>query len=190
MKRLRSNPGRLSAATLLLAGLTASCAAPDEGAGGAGRGDGRARLTSGGLLGSYDFLLEVAGITPDQKTIIGGFKSLSGMDSEGDKPLTFGGLGPSGGFEPGGTTVTFEAGASPDAGLLEWYKRAKMGLEGPHGGTITVLDQDLNTVVAKYAFEGALPISIVGAPLGPTTSAVAIEKVELVIEKIERVTGK
>ena len=34
------------------------------------------------LYGAYHFLLEVSGITPDMKTIIGGFKSMSGMDSE------------------------------------------------------------------------------------------------------------
>ena len=34
------------------------------------------------LFGAYNFLLEISGVTPDSKTIIGGFKSVSGMDSE------------------------------------------------------------------------------------------------------------
>ena len=34
------------------------------------------------LFGSYNFLLEISGITGDAKTIVGGFKSMSGMDSE------------------------------------------------------------------------------------------------------------
>ena len=34
------------------------------------------------LFGNYHFLLEVSGITADQKTIVGGFKGMSGMDSE------------------------------------------------------------------------------------------------------------
>ena len=34
------------------------------------------------LFGAYHFLLEITGITQDSKTIVGGFKSVSGMDSE------------------------------------------------------------------------------------------------------------
>lgn len=34
------------------------------------------------LFGNYNFLLEVGGITGDAKTIVGGFKTMSGMESE------------------------------------------------------------------------------------------------------------
>jgi phage tail-like protein len=34
------------------------------------------------LFGAYNFLLEISGITGDSKTIVGGFKGMSGMDSE------------------------------------------------------------------------------------------------------------
>jgi hypothetical protein len=34
------------------------------------------------LFGNYNFLLEIGGITSDAKTIVGGFKSMSGMSSE------------------------------------------------------------------------------------------------------------
>ena len=34
------------------------------------------------LFGSYHFLLEIQGIIKDTKIIVGGFKSVSGMDSE------------------------------------------------------------------------------------------------------------
>ena len=34
------------------------------------------------LFGAYHFLLEISGITGDSKTIVGGFKTVSGMDSE------------------------------------------------------------------------------------------------------------
>lgn len=181
MNGLCSKIGSLSAA-LLLVGVTASCA-PDDGAGGESEGLATANRA---LVGSYRVQLEVAGATPGQKTIIGGFKSMSGVDSEVE-PLATGGFVPAGGFDQGPTVVTFATGASPDAGLLEWYKRVKNGLEEPHGGSITVLDQDLNTVVAKYTFKGASPLSLSATTIGPPTSAMAIEKVELCTEKIERV---
>ena len=34
------------------------------------------------LFGAYHFLLEIQGIINDNKVIVGGFKSVSGMDSE------------------------------------------------------------------------------------------------------------
>ena len=34
------------------------------------------------LFGAYHFLLEIQGIINDNKIIVGGFKSVSGMDSE------------------------------------------------------------------------------------------------------------
>ena len=33
------------------------------------------------LYGNYNFLLEITGIIGDNKVIVGGFKSVSGMDS-------------------------------------------------------------------------------------------------------------
>jgi T4-like virus tail tube protein gp19 len=180
MKGLCSKIGSLSAA-LLLVGMTASCA-PDDDAGGDGEGLATANRA---LVNKYRVQLEVSGVTPGQKTIIGGFKSMSGLDSETEL-LAGGGFVPAGGFDPGPTVVTLATGASPDAGLLEWYKRVKDGLEEPHGGSITVLDQDLTTVVAKYVFKGASPLSL-SATLSPPTSAMAIEKVELCTEKVERV---
>ncbi len=154
---------------------------PDEGAGGAGPGEGGARLAAANVLGAYDIVLEVAGITAEQKTIVGGFKSMSGTDSE-TAQVSPGGLG------PGGAVITFKTGASPDAGLLAWYKRVEAGLEEPRGGTITVFDRARSSVVKKYVFQGALPLAVVGAPSSPPSSVMAIEKVELCTEKIERVS--
>ena len=34
------------------------------------------------LFGSYHFLLEIQGVISDNKVIVGGFKSVTGMDSE------------------------------------------------------------------------------------------------------------
>lgn len=180
MKSLCSKIGSLSAA-LLLVGMTASCAPDDAGDDGEGVG-----ATNLALVTNYRVQLEVAGITGDSKTIIGGFKSMSGLDSDTEL-FAVGGFVPAGGFDPGPTIVTFATGASPDAGLLDWYKRVKNGLEEPHSGTITVLDQDLNTVVAKYSFKGASPLSLSATTSPPPTSTMAIEKVELCTEKIERV---
>ena len=42
------------------------------------------------LFGSYHFLLEIQGVINDNKVIVGGFKSVSGMDSE-TEIIEFGG---------------------------------------------------------------------------------------------------
>jgi hypothetical protein len=117
-------------------------------------------------LAQYPIWLSVAGITPDQKTIIGGFKTLSGMDSETE-------------------VIELGDGASEPA-LLEWYRRTTAGDLERRSGTVTVLDQDLTTVVARYGLEGAVPLALVAAASGDRAQGMAIEKIEIANEKVER----
>jgi phage tail-like protein len=142
------------------------------------------------LYGGYNFLLEVSGITPDQKTIIGGFKTMSGMDSEteviefkqgNDKVVR---------KKPGRTTyanISLERGFTASNDLWTWRKNIEDGIIDRRSGTITVLDQDMTTIVAQYNFYEGWPCKWNVPELDSDQSAMAIEKIEIAVEKIERV---
>ncbi len=142
------------------------------------------------LYGGDNFLLEVSGITPDQKTIIGGFKTMSGMDSEteviefkqgNDKVVR---------KKPGRTTyanISLERGFTASNDLWTWRKNIEDGVIDRRSGTITVLDQDMTTIVAQYNFYEGWPCKWNVPELDSDQSAMAIEKIEIAVEKIERV---
>ena len=141
------------------------------------------------LFGAYNFLLEVTGITQDSKSIIGGFKTLSGMDSEteviefkqgNDKVVR---------KKPGRTTyanITLERGFTATDDLWQWRKNIEDGLIDRRSGSIIILDQDLETEVARYNFYEAWPCKWFVPDMDSDSSAMAIEKVELAVEKVER----
>ncbi len=64
-----------------------------------------------------------------------------------------------------------------------WLDNNKLGVDLRHG-TITVLDQDLETIVRQYQVKSARPLSITFSGASP---AAALEKLELAVEKVERV---
>ena len=141
------------------------------------------------LFGNYHFLLEIAGITGDSKTIVGGFKSVSGMDSEteivefkqgNDKVVR---------KKPGRTTyanITLERGYTATDDLWQWRKNIEDGLIDRRSGSIVVLDQDCTTEVARYNFYVGWPCKWFVPDMDSDQSGMAIEKVEIAVEKIER----
>ena len=141
------------------------------------------------LYGNYNFLLEISGITGDSKTIVGGFKSLSGMDSEteivefkqgNDKVVR---------KKPGRTTyanITLERGYTATDDLWQWRKNIEDGLIDRRSGSIIVLDQDGETEVARYNFYEGWPAKWFVPSMDSDKSAMAIEKIEIAVEKVER----
>ncbi len=142
------------------------------------------------LFGSYHFLLEVAGITPDQKTIMGGFKTLSGMTSETEVIEFKQGNDRVVRKKPGRTTysnIVLERGFTASNDLWLWRKNIEDGVIDRRSGTITILDQDLTTIVAQYNFFEGWPAKWHVPELDSDQSGMAIEKIEIAIEKVERV---
>jgi hypothetical protein len=130
-------------------------------------------LSSTVALGGPDTLpirLEIAGITPDQKSIIGGFKTLSGMDSETE-------------------VIELDAGEVTDGTSL----RAWAAQGARRGGSIIVYDWEGKNVMAQYRLTGARPVSLATRGGGEVltgdgaSTAMAIEKIEIANEKVERV---
>lgn len=142
------------------------------------------------LFGSYHFLLEISGITPDQKTIVGGFKSMSGMDSETEMVEFKQGNDKVVRKKPGRTTyanIVLERGFTATDDLWKWRKNIEDGVIDRRSGTITILDQNLETIVAQYNFYEAWPCKWFVPSMDSTQSQMAIEKIEIAVEKVERV---
>jgi phage tail-like protein len=140
------------------------------------------------LFGAYNFLLEIAGITGDAKTIIGGFKSVSGMDSETEIIEFKQGNDLVIRKKPGRTTynnIVLERGFTATDDLWKWRKNIEDGIIDRRSGTITILDQDMSTVVAQYNFYEGWPCKWFVPDMDSETSSMAIEKVELAHEKGE-----
>jgi phage tail-like protein len=141
------------------------------------------------LFGAYNFLLEITGITKDSKIIVGGFKSMSGMDSEteviefkqgNDKVVR---------KKPGRTTyanIVLERGYTATDDLWKWRQNIEKGLIDRRSGSVIILDQNLETEVARYNFYEGWPCKWYVPDMDADASAMAIEKIEICTEKIER----
>ena len=141
------------------------------------------------LFGAYNFLLEVSGITAESTTIIGGFKSMSGMDSETEVIEFKQGNDMVVRKKPGRTTyanITLERGYTATDDLWQWRKNIEDGVIDRRAGTITVLDQDMDAVVAEFAFYEGWPCKWYVPELDSDQSGMAIEKIEIATEKVER----
>ena len=143
------------------------------------------------IYGAYNFLLEVAGVTADQKTIHGGFSSMSGANSKTEIIEFKHGNDNVVRKKPGRTTfdnITLERGYTATDDLWRWRKNIEDGIIDRRSGTITCLDQDMTTIVSQYNFYEAWPAKWYVPEMDSDSSAMAIEKIELAVEKVERVT--
>jgi len=141
------------------------------------------------LFGSYHFLLEIQGVIGDNKVIVGGFKSVSGMDSEPEI------IGFKQGNDlivrkkPGRTTysnIVLERGYTASDDLWLWRKNIEDGKIDRRAGSVIILDQDGQTEVARYNFFEGWPCKWEAPQMDSDSSSMAIEKIELAIEKVER----
>lgn len=141
------------------------------------------------LYGSYNFLLEISGITGDTATIIGGFKTVSGMDSETEVIEFKQGNDMVVRKKPGRTTyanISLERGYTATDDLWQWRLNIENGNIDRRSGSIIVLDQDGETEVARYNFYEAWPCKWFVPDMDSDSSSMAIEKIELAVEKVER----
>jgi phage tail-like protein len=144
------------------------------------------------LFGAYNFLLEIQNIIKDAKIIVGGFKSMSGMDSETEVIEFKQGNDLVVRKKPGRTTyanIVLERGYTATDDLWEWRKNIEEGKIDRRAGSIIILDQDLSTEVGRYDFFEAWPCKWYVPDMNSDSSAMAIEKIEICCEKIMR-SGK
>ena len=140
------------------------------------------------LFGAYHFLLEVSGITPDDKSIIGGFKSMSGMTSETEIVEFKQGNDRVVRKKPGRTTysnIVLERGFTATDDLFKWRKNIEDGMIDRRSGTLTVLDTDMESIVKQYHFFEGWPAKWYVPDMDGDQSGMAIEKIEIAVEKVE-----
>ena len=141
------------------------------------------------LYGNYNFLLEIGGITGDQKTVVGGFKGMSGMTSETEIIEFKQGNDRVVRKKPGRTTyanIVLERGYTATDDLWQWRKNIEDGKIDRRAGSVIILDQDGQSEVARYNFYEAWPCKWYVPDMDADSSGMAIEKVELAVEKVER----
>ncbi len=141
------------------------------------------------LYGSYNFLLEISGINDDTKVVVGGFKSVSGMDSETEVVEFKQGNDKVVRKKPGRTTyanIVLERGYTATDNLWEWRKNIEDGNIDRRSGSVIVLDQDGETEVARYNFFEAWPCKWNVPDMDSDSSGMAVEKIEIAVEKVER----
>lgn len=141
------------------------------------------------LFGAYNFLLEISGVINDNKVIVGGFKSVSGMDSETEVIEFKQGNDLVVRKKPGRTTyanIVLERGYTATDDLWQWRKNIEDGKIDRRSGSVIVLDQDGSTEVARYNFFEAWPCKWNVPDMNADSSAMAIEKVEIAVERVER----
>ena len=141
------------------------------------------------LIGSYHFLLEIQGIINDNKIIVGGFKSVAGMDSETEIVEFKQGNDMVVRKKPGRTTyanIVLERGYTATDDLWQWRKNIEDGKIDRRAGSVIILDQDGTSEVARYNFYEAWPCKWNVPDLDSDSSSMAIEKIELAVEKVER----
>ena len=141
------------------------------------------------LFGAYHFLLEIQGVINDNKIIVGGFKSVAGMDSETEIVEFKQGNDMVVRKKPGRTTyanVVLERGYTATDDLWQWRKNIEDGKIDRRAGSVIILDQDGTTEVARYNFYEAWPCKWNVPDMDSDSSSMAIEKIELAVEKVER----
>jgi phage tail-like protein len=141
------------------------------------------------LYGSYHFLLEIQGVISDTRVIVGGFKTVSGMDSETEIVEFKQGNDKIVRKKPGRTTysnIVLERGYTASDDLWQWRKNIEDGKIDRRSGSVIILDQDGDSEVARYNFYEAWPCKWFVPDMDSEQSAMAIEKIELAVEKVER----
>ena len=141
------------------------------------------------LYGSYHFLLEIQGVINDNKVIVGGFKSVSGMDSETEIIEFKQGNDLIVRKKPGRTTyanIVLERGYTATDDLWQWRKNIEDGKIDRRAGSVIILDQDGQSEVARYNFYEGWPTKWNVLELDSDSSSMAIEKIEIAVEKVER----
>lgn len=140
------------------------------------------------LYGSFNFYLEISGIISDAKVIVGGFKSVSGMDSETEIIEFKQGNDMVVRKKPGRTTyanIVLERGYTATDDLWQWRKNIEDGKIDRRSGSVVVLDND-QTEKARYNFYEGWPCKWYVPDMDSESSSMAIEKIEIAVEKVER----
>jgi len=141
------------------------------------------------LFSAFNFLLEIEGVTGDAATVVGGFKSVSGMDSSTEVVEFKQGNDIRVRKKPGRTTysnIVLERGYTATDDLWDWRKNIEEGKIDRRSGAVVFLDHDGSTEVARYEFFEGWPCKWNVPDVSGDQSGMAIEKIEIAVEQVKR----
>lgn len=136
---------------------------------------------------NYPFTVFNFKVSVDQKEV-GGFSECTGLNMEADVIEYRTGQDDHSVRKLPGlkkfSNITLKRGYTKDKFLSDWQKSVLDGKTVRHSGAIELLGEDKSTVL-RWNFYGAWPSKLVGPNLNAKTNEVAIETLELVVERLE-----
>lgn len=141
------------------------------------------------FVGNFNFLVEIEGITPDSTSVIGGFSEVSGLSSQSDVIEYRVGNSRSVFRIPGRSragNIVLRKGVTSGDEIARWRSAIEKGLRDVRSGSIILLDADMSEKT-RWNFYEAWPCRYEGPVLDAAGEQVAVETLELCVERIERV---
>ncbi len=141
------------------------------------------------FVGNFNFLVEIEGVTADAASVVGGFSEVSGLESRSDVIEYRVGNSRSVIRIPGrprASNIVLRKGVTSGDELYRWRAAVEKGVRDVRSGSVILLDAEMNEKTRWNFFE-AWPCRYEGPSLNAAGNEVAVETLELCVERIERV---
>lgn len=141
------------------------------------------------FCGSFNFLVEIEDLDGESRSVVAGFSEVRGLASSsevlehrvGSQPLAVKIPG-----RPSYGNIALRRGVTSSLDLYEWRRRVERGEADTRSGSVILLDAAMREK-ARWNFYGAWPCRYEAPALDARDDAVAVETLELCVERVERV---
>ncbi len=141
------------------------------------------------FVGNFNFLVEIEGITPDSAAVVAGFSEVSGVSSQSEV-IEYRTGNSRGVFRIPGRAragnIVLRKGVTSGDDLARWRASIERGQRDARSGSIVLLDAEMNEKT-RWNFYDAWPCRYEAPALDAAGESVAIETLELCVDRIERV---
>ncbi len=141
------------------------------------------------FVGNFSFLVEIEGLTPDAASVVGGFSEASGIGSRSEVIEYRVGNSRSVIRIPGRSraeNIVLKKGVTAGDEISRWRAAIEKGVRDVRSGSIILLDAEMNEKT-RWNFYDAWPCRYEAPALDAGGAEVAVETLELCVDRIERV---
>lgn len=141
------------------------------------------------FVGNFNFLVEIEGVTPDSTSVVGGFSEASGISSSSEVIEYRVGNSKSVLKVPGRSrtgNIVLRKGVTSGDEISRWRSAIEKGVRDVRSGSIILLDAEMNEKT-RWNFFDAWPCRYEAPSLDAAGASVAVETLELCVDRIERV---
>lgn len=142
------------------------------------------------FVGNFNFLVEIDGVA-NSSSVVGGFSSVAGVGSDTDVIEHAVGSSATTVKVPGRTSfsnIVLSQGVTNSEELYKWRRAVEQGKTDRRSGSIILLNPDM-TERTRWNFFNAWPCRYDAPDMDASGSAVSIERLELCVESVERVSS-